>query len=147
MDEKQNTGELLSEVYRNVTMGSANLTNVVPMIKDRFMMTNVTCQLERYSAFTKQAGSLLRRQAIRPEQPSAMKRFMSKTGVALNTLFDSSDRHIADMIVKGTNMGADSLERTLYRLEKQGSDREAVALARSVIAFERKEANKMKDFT
>lgn len=147
MNEKRNTAELLSEIYRNVTMGSENLANVVPKIKDKFLMTNVTCQMEKYSDYTKQASTLLKRQAVKPAKPSAMKKIMSRTGIAVNTLFDSSDGHIADMIVKGTKMGADTLEKTLYRLERQGSDREAVELARAVVAFERTEANKMKDFT
>lgn len=147
MNEKRNTTELLSEIYRNVTMGSENLGNVVPMIKDKFLMTNVTCQMEKYSEYTMQAGALLKQQAVKPAQPSAMKKLMSRTGIAVNTLFDSSDAHIADMIVKGTKMGADSLEKTLCRLEREGSDQNAVELARAVVAFERTEANKMKDFT
>lgn len=147
MNEKRNTTELLSEIYRNVTMGSENLGNVVPMIKDKFLMTNVTCQMEKYSEYTMQACALLKQQAVKPAQPSAMKKLMSRTGIAVNTLFDSSDAHIADMIVKGTKMGADSLEKTLCRLEREGSDQNAVELARAVVAFERTEANKMKDFT
>lgn len=147
MNEKRNTTELLSEIYRNVTMGNENLGNVVPMIKDKFLMTNVTCQMEKYSEYTMQAGALLKQQAVKPAQPSAMKKLMSRTGIAVNTLFDSSDAHIADMIVKGTKMGADSLEKTLCRLEREGSDQNAVELARAVVAFERTEANKMKDFT
>ncbi|MBE6597911.1 MAG: hypothetical protein E7638_00550 [Ruminococcaceae bacterium] len=146
MNKKKNTEELLSEVYKNVTMGSENLGNMVPMIKDRFMMTNVTCQMEKYSSFTRQADSLLKRQAVKPEKLSPMKKAMARAGASLNTLFDSSDGHIADMIVKGTKMGADSLERTLCRIEEQGAEEDAVALARAVVAFEREESEKMKDF-
>ncbi len=147
MDEKQNTEELLAEVYRNVAMGSENLGTVVPKIKDKFMLTNVTCQMEKYSDYTARAASMLRKEAVRPEKISAMKKVMARTGIAMNTLFDSSDAHIADMIVKGTRMGADTLEKTLCRLERQGSDAEAVSLAKEVVAFERTEADKMTDFT
>ena len=38
VNEKNNsTVELLSEMYRNVTMGSENLVSVIPMIKDKFL--------------------------------------------------------------------------------------------------------------
>ena len=43
VNEKNNsTVELLSEMYRNVTMGSENLVSVIPMIKDKFLLSNVT---------------------------------------------------------------------------------------------------------
>ncbi len=147
MDENKNTEELLSEVYRNVTMGSENLGNMIPMIKDRFLMRNVTCQMEQYSAYTEEAGTLLKHRGVKPEGLSAMKKLMARTGAQMNTLFDSSDRHIAQMIEKGTGMGADSLEKTLCRLEEAGAESSALSLARRVVEFERREENKMKDYT
>lgn len=147
MEDNRNTTELLAEIYRNVSMGSENLGTVVPKIKDKFLLTNVTCQLQKYSGYTEKAAAMLKHEAVKPAKPSAMKKFMSRTGIAVNTLFDSSDAHIADMIEKGTRMGADTLEKTLSRLERNGSSQDAVDLAREVVSFERTEANKMKDFT
>ena len=147
MSNKENTIELLSEIYRNVTTGSENLSNVIPKIHDKFLMRSVTEQMEQYSTYAEQAGTMLKHHAVKPEKPSAMARIMSRTGVQLNTLFDSSDRHIAHMIVKGTKMGADSLEKTLCRMESMEPAPEAAELARRVVEFERKEGNKMKDFT
>ena len=46
------TKELLSEVYRNLKMGSENLCSVTPKIKNRFMLTNVTSQLNKYAKYT-----------------------------------------------------------------------------------------------
>lgn len=147
MDENRSTEELLSEIYRSVTMGSENLGNVIPMISDKFLMRRVTCQMEQYSAFAEEAGAMLKHRAVKPEKLSLMKKLASRTGTAVNTLFDSSNRHIADMIVKGTKMGADSLEKTLCRLSEQGAETCAVELARNVVDFERTEGDKMKDFT
>ena len=51
VNEKNNsTVELLSEMYRNVTMGSENLVSVIPMIKDKFLLSNVTNQIEEYAS-------------------------------------------------------------------------------------------------
>ncbi len=147
MENKKNTEELLAAVYRNVTTGSENLGNTIPMIKDRFLMRNVTDQMERYSTFTKQAGGLLMRRAMKPEKRSAVQKMMGRSGMMLNTLFDTSDGHLANIIVKGTERGADELEKTLCRLEEGGADSEVVTLARTVVEFERMEAEKMRDFT
>ena len=75
-----------------------------------------------------------------------MKRAMAKTGIAMNTLVNSSDRHIAEMIEKGTRMGVDDLEGQMVRLTKEGCDHEVTALCREIVAFERREADKMKDY-
>jgi len=71
---------------------------------------------------------------------------MSRGGIELNTLFDSSDGHIAEMIVKGTKMGVEQLEHKLNDFRHKGSDEEAVSLCREIIAFEHREADKMLDY-
>ncbi len=147
MENGSMTETLLSEVYRNLTEGSENLGNVVPMIKDRFMMQSVTGQMEQYSAFTKEATGLLMRRAVKPEKRTAVKKLLSRSGMALNTLFDSTDGHLADIIVKGTEAGAQSLEKTLCAAEAGGVSAEAASLARAVVEFERRSAAEMKDFT
>lgn len=147
MDEKKNTEELLAAVYRNVTVGSENLGNMVPKIKDKFLMRNVTGQMEQYSAYAEEASAMLKHRGVKPDKMSAMEKAMCRTGAALNTMFDSSDRHIANMIVVRTKMGADELETTLCHAEEMGAEGDAIALARCVVEFERLEENKMKDFT
>lgn len=141
------TVELLSEMYRNVTMGSENLATVVPKIRDKFLLTNVTYQLEKYADFTNKTEKLLQKRAVKPKEPTMMKKMMSRTGIAMNTLFDSSDSHIAEMIVKGTKMGVEQLEHKLNDFRGKGSDNEAVSLCRDIIEFEHTEADKMLDYT
>ena len=62
VNEKNNsTVELLSEMYRNVTMGSENLVSVIPMIKDKFLLSNVTNQIEEYASYTRETEKTLDR--------------------------------------------------------------------------------------
>ena len=142
----ENTGELLGHMYRNVQMGSESLCDVLPKITDKFLVTSVTSQMERYAGFTSRTAAELRKRSVRPQELSGMKKAMAKGGIMMNTLFDSSDRHLAKMIEKGTRMGVDELEGQLVRLTKEGCDMEVTALCREIVAFEREEADKMKDF-
>ncbi|MBQ8400498.1 MAG: hypothetical protein IJX14_01075, partial [Clostridia bacterium] len=73
---------------------------------------------------------------------SLMKTLMTKGGIALNTLIDASDSHIAEMIRRGTNLGASQLARTTDRLAYQGCDDHVVTFARSVVDFERTGADR-----
>ena len=142
----ENTGELLGHMYRNVKMGSESLCDVLPKITDKFLVTDVTSQLERYADYASRTAAELRKRSMQPQEPSAMKKAMARGGIAMNTLFNSSDRHLAQMIEKGTRMGVEDLEGQMVRLTKEGCDMEVTALCREIIAFERREADKMKDF-
>lgn len=142
----ENTNELLGHMYRNVKMGNESLCDVLPKIKDKFLVTNVTSQMERYSTYAARTAAELRKRSVQPQELSAMKKAMAKSGITMNTLFDSSDRHIAEMIEKGMRMGVEDLERQMVRLNDEGCDHEVTSLCKEIIAYERLEADKMKDF-
>lgn len=141
------TGELLSEVYRNLKMASENLCSVTPKIDDRFMLRGVTSQLEKYAEYSKQAASMMRENAVNPKEPSGISKLMARSGIMMNTLVDSSDSHIAEMIVRGTKMGADKLSETMEKCSGAGCDQRSLDFCRDVINYEINESNKMKDFT
>ena len=140
------TVEMLSAMYRNVTMGSENLATVTPKIRDKELLSSVTAQLEQYADFTNQTGRLLRRRKVKPEKPSMMKKAMSRGGIMMNTMFDSTDRHIAEMIAKGTKTGADQLEDKMLQFEARGCDPEVVDLCRDIVTYEAEEAAKAETF-
>lgn len=145
-ERKRNTAELLNEIYRNASMGSENVGSLTPLIRNRFLMTDATAQMEKYSDYTMRADALLKRYAVKPEKLSVVKKLTARTEIAVNTLFDSSDANLADMIARGTTLGADDLERTTRRLESGNVDPDALRLAREVAAFERAQAEKMKRY-
>lgn len=131
------TQELLSELHRNLTMGSESLTDVLPKVQDKFLRREITLELEAYATHTQKTVAMMNEYGVAPEKTSLMKTMMAKGGIALNTLMDSSDGHIADMICKGTNMGADQLSRTIDKLAHRGCKKPVVELARSVVDFEK----------
>ncbi len=146
--ENNVTVELLSEMYRNVTMGSENLATVVPRIKDGELMHNVTAQLEKYAELTNKTSDLLTKRNIKPKEPSMMKKMMSRGGIMVNTAIDPSDVHIAQMIAKGTQTGADQLELKFEQFRDRGCDKDVLNLCGEILDFERKEiarANGMRD--
>lgn len=140
------TVELLAEMYRNVTMGSENLACVVPDIKDKFLLQDVTSQLEKYVGYTTQTEKLLNKRGVKPKEPSLMKKVMSRGGIAVNTAIDASNRHIAEMIEKGTRTGVDQLEEKMIEFKSMGCDDDAVRLCEEIVTFERTEADRIKDY-
>lgn len=147
VNEKNNaTVELLSEMHRNVTMGSENLVSVIPMIKDKFLLSNVTNQIEEYASLQRECEKQLRKHSVEPKETSLMKKMMARGGIAMNTMFDSSDSHIAEMIEKGTRMGLEALEKKHGELENRSCDTDVLSLCGDIEAFERRETKKIKDY-
>ena len=136
---EQVTVELLSEMYRNVTMGSENLAAVVPRVRDKELMENVTAQLENYADFTRRTADLLSKRSITPKEPTLMKKAMSRGGIMLNAMIDPSKEHIAQMIAKGTETGADQLQLKFERFRDRGCSDDALCLCGEILAFERRE--------
>ena len=138
--------ELLSEIYRNLQMGSENLGSVVSMIQNPQMLREVTSQLEGYAEHSAKTVEQMREHMVRPQKESMMKTMMARGGIAMNTMFDSSDHHIAEMIARGTRMGADSLEKTIYRMQRYGCEPEVAKFGCRVVQFERTEAARIEAF-
>lgn len=146
-EKLESSKELLAEIHRNLTMGSESLTNVLPKVRDKFLTREITFQLEEYAAHTRQAVSLMAEYGVEPAKTSLWKSLMTKGGIALNTLVDSSDRHIAEMIRRGTDFGAAQLSKTVDRLAYRGCDDHVVQFGRSVVDFERTGADRAGEFT
>ncbi len=146
MNEKENTAALLSAIHKNVSRGCDNIAAVVPMINDKFLMTNVTGQLEHYSELRSRAESEMDKYGIRPQKLSMYEKLRTRAGIMASTVFDSSDAHIAEMIERGTRRGADELERTMLEAGQGVCDEASIRLCKSVIDFERREADKARDF-
>ena len=138
--------EMLSEIHRNLVMGSENLCSVVPRIRNRFMLKEVTSQLEQYAAYTRTTDAMMKERAIRPKKSYPLKTAMVRGSIALNTLFDKSDSHIAEMISRGTRLGADQLEKTVYRMRERGCHPDIIEFGKDVVAFERREAQDITKF-
>ena len=147
MNEKENTVALLSAIHKNVTLGCDNIAAVVPMIEDKFLMTNVTGQLEHYAELKKRVESAMEPYGVHPKKHSRYEKVRRRAGVLASTVFDSSDAHIAEMIERGTRNSANELERTMLLSGRGVCDEVSLRLCRSVIDFERREADRVRDFT
>ena len=141
-DGSDATTELLAEMHRNVTMGAESLSAVVPKIREAQLMSDVTGQLEQYADFTRQTEKMLRQRSVEPKEPSILKKTATRGGILMNTLFDSSDRNICEMIARGTRTGAEQLEDKMTELEARGCSEEASELCRDILSFEEEEIDR-----
>lgn len=147
MNEKENTAALLSAIHKNVTLGCEKIASVVSMTHDKFLMTNVTAQLEHYAELKNKTESAMEMYGMRPKKLPLFEKAKVRAGIMASTVFDSSDEHIAEMIERGTRRSADELERVMIDAGRMGCDEGPMRLCKSVIDFERREADRVRDFT
>ena len=133
------TGELLAEMYRNVTMGAESLAAVVPKIREERLMSSVTGQMEQYADFMRQTEKLMRLRSERPKEQGIFKKAAARGGIMMNLLFDDSEKNICGMIAKGTRTGAEQLGDKLAEFEAGGCSRESAELCRDILSFEEEE--------
>lgn len=140
------TEELLAELIRSLDMGKQSITNVLPKVKDTKLTDELTAQLDSYAKFCDEATAMLKSIGGEAKSESLMKKMSAKIGIEMNTLTDSSDAHIAQMVIEGTTMGITEIIRLVRDYENSNCSEEALSLARRIVSFEEKTVDSMKNY-
>ncbi len=116
METKQITKsdeELYCEVHRNLEMSAESTTAVLKKVENKKLLTHLTEVIMKSTALLEKTEELMKQRGIEAESISKMKQLSVDAGIMMNTMFDSSDSHIAEMMVKGLEMGVVSLRNML----------------------------------
>ena len=138
--------ELIAEMYQSVTHEEDELVSAIPKIHGKSLITDITSQLERYADLEERTKQLMTKKSVAQKKQSLAEKLKSKGGMMVNTMFDSSDGHIADMIVNSAKTSADRLEAKLNAWNGGAGDAETAGLCREIIECERREAVKMREY-
>lgn len=137
---------LLSEVYRNVRMAEDSIINLMPKVTEEKLRNMLTVQISVYSAFSSRAAKQLAEAGVKPEEENMMTKMGAKMGIMMNTLKDSTQEHLAQMLIEGTTMGVGELLRVIRDAQNNGIDGEALRLASDVLAYEEQAVEEMKGY-
>lgn len=136
--EKRETSEefFLDQIYKNAKMGADSIINLLPRVKDDGMRSIMTVQLDGYEKYAARASAALAQRGIEAKEENIFTRLSARMGMAMNTMIDSTTSHIAEIMIEGSNMGITDMTKLLNDHVPRGESREAVQLAREVMAFE-----------
>ena len=137
---------LLKAIYKNVSMASQSLMDLMPKVKDPDLKTELTTQLSCYDEFASRAAKLLADEGGRPEEEGIFSKLGAKVGCAMNTMRDSSTAHLAEMIIEGATMGMNDMFKQIRESENTDVGQKALSLAREVCAYEEKTVEDMKRY-
>ncbi len=137
---------LLSEVYRNVRMAEDSIINLMPKVTEEKLKNMLTVQISVYSAFSSRAAKELAEAGVKPEEENMMTKMGAKWGIMMNTLKDSTQEHLAQMLIEGTTMGVGELLRVIRDAQNNGIGGEPLRLANDVLSYEEQVVEEMKGY-
>ena len=131
--------ELLQYVHETAEMGILGLQDIVGQVQTAKLKKSLQGQIAEYQTIASEAAK-----GTAPKDPSLMARLSSEVMSTMQTLADSSDSKIAEMTIKGNNMGITKGLKHLHDYE--GNDRQVRSLAEKLLSTEQANVEQMKPF-
>ena len=138
--------ELLENLYKNVKMGSDSIIKLMDKVSGEDFKVALTKQIDGYEKIATRIREHLRDMGVEAKEENVMVKLWSSVGMAMNTLMDSTDSHIAQLVAEGSNMGITDSIKLLRDYENKRVSEEALGFVREVIKFEEHNLEVAKSF-
>lgn len=136
--------DILNSLYENVSMGESAIKQVLPKVKDNSLKSELQREFRDYKTQCNNITTQLKAENHRPEGAGLMTRAMSTAGIALNCAKDSSGKHIAEMMIQGTNMGVIKINKALNA--SSDASPKIVQEAKSILKNQQKYIDNLKSY-
>lgn len=138
-------GELLNYVYQNSQMGVNTLEEILPMLKEGTFKTQLSDQKKEYERFHKLAKEQLNQNGWDEKGINAMEKIMTYLMIDMKMMMDSSQSHVAEMLIKGSNMGIVDAQKKIHQYENEAG-KEPLKLMKDLMEFEEKNVERLKAY-
>ncbi len=132
------------EIQRNTEMAMKAIDTISDKVFDDKLAMQISRQSLKYAQIRNQAYDKLLEAKAQPYKSTYMENMMLTGGIQYNTLFNTSTSHIAELMIKGSNMGILEMNKVLNHNENAGE--QALGLANSLLEFESKNIAKLKKY-
>ncbi len=122
------------EIQRNTDMAMKAIDTISDKVFDDGLAMHIARQAIKYSEIHNEATKQLVAAKAVSYQGNHLSDMMLKAGIHYNTLLNTSTGHIAELMIKGSNMGVLEMEKILNHNEEAGA--KSTSLARQLIDFE-----------
>ena len=104
---------ILNEIGKAARMGLSSITFVSEKVGDETMKQDLSTQYAEYGKILDKVNTEFEKYGEIPDEEPLMDKMMSWTGVQMNTLKDSSNSHIAELMIQGNLMGIIECQKLL----------------------------------
>lgn len=108
-----NNVEFLNYVSKNAEMGSTSIKDLINVVEDENFKEILRNQIDEYEKIYEEANQLLDNYNEEQKETNPLQKFTSYIMIKMNLLTNKSTSHIAEMMMKGSNMGIIDIEKKL----------------------------------
>ena len=108
-----NDDAVLNSIYRNAETAQTAIFDLIPKVEHAGFLSDIRTQQAEYSAISAEAVSQLSAMGKGPEPVNRAKKLGMKMGVEMNTMLQNDVSHLAQLMIKGSNMGIINMTKVL----------------------------------
>lgn len=128
------TQQLISDLYKNVTMAQNAIKTLLPYVKEQDATKSLHKQVEQYDHYIEELGTIGQNLNFDPTPAPKMSVAMAGIGIRAKMIADQTLTHVAKIMLQGTLNGVIDL----YRLIRQNPDvhPDVMLTAKQILRFE-----------
>lgn len=108
-----NNIEFLNYISKNAEMGSTSIKDLIDEVDDEEFKKILKQQIDKYENIYKEANQLLDNYNEEQKEINPVQKFTSYIMIKMSLLKGKSTSHIAEIMMKGSNMGIIDIEKKL----------------------------------
>lgn len=138
--------DYLSDIYRGVRMGAETLDSIISKSHGRNIKKELFREKKVYREFESKTLREIKKHGATPKPIGMMQKKMAKMGIAMNTAFDKSPSHIADIVIQGNNMGIIGMTKAINNHKNKKCDENITNLANELVSIQEQNIERLKQF-
>ncbi len=141
---KKDDVALLREIQKNTEMGLHALEVINSKVYDDSLALQLARESFKYGEIHDRAKAQLLAQRQVPDPVNKVEQIMLTASIQGNTLVNSSTSHVAEMLIRGSNLGLTSLWKSMNHNDQ--ADGYSVELAKELMDFEENNIRELKKY-
>ncbi len=136
--------ELLNYIYQNSQMGVDTIHHLLTIVEEDDMIEQLKSELKEYTCINDKAKDLLNENGYDEKGIGTLEKTMTDFMITMQTIRDNSSSHIAEMMLKGSNMGI--IDATKKINEYTDADEHILDLMKKLLKLEENNVDELKNF-
>ena len=137
---------LVEELGKQANKGMQSIIDVISKVSRGELSTTLTVLLEKYSKFISGISSAAEKLGTEIKDIGTLGRLSSRIGLELGTMTDSSEAHIAQLLVEDITSDMTETTRIMRECENTACSESVLHLARELIEFQEDAVAQIKRF-
>ena len=96
---------ILNEINKGIKMGMDSISSIAEKVTDDQLKDDLQSEYNQYNAILNDVNAKLGKYEEFPKELNPAQKMMGWFDIQMSTLTDNSDSKIAEILIKGTNMG------------------------------------------